>query len=124
MPKSAVDSILDSATTLFAEHGVGGVSLAEIAKRAKISSGLIIYHFKSKDNLRMEEIIVSSGFSGKPLSMLYFTSNDYIVLAVREGGKWLFNPSQQHLVHEGDILMVMATPYGRTRLERLMQGTV
>ena len=51
MSKNAVDSILDSATTLFAQRGVNGVSLAEIAKRAKVSSGLIIYHFKSKDNL-------------------------------------------------------------------------
>ena len=101
----------------------GGLRIVSAMVRPHVESFLDDM-LKSKDNLRMEEIIVSSGFSGKPLSMLYFTSNDYIVLAVREGGKWLFNPSQQHLVHEGDILMVMATPYGRTRLERLMQGTV
>jgi voltage-gated potassium channel len=79
---------------------------------------------KSEDNLRMEEIIVSSGFSGKSLSMLYFASNDYIVLAVRQGGQWVFNPSAQHVVHEGDVLMVMTTPHGRTRLEQLIQGVI
>ncbi len=79
---------------------------------------------KSEDNLRMEEIVVTSGFSGKSLSMLYFASNDYIVLAVRQDGQWVFNPSSQHVVHEGDVLMVMTTPHGRTRLEQLIQGVV
>ena len=79
---------------------------------------------KSDDNLRMEEIIVPAGFSGKPLAMLYFATNDYIVLAVRQGGKWVFNPSSQHIVREGDVLMVMTTPHGRTRLEHLIQGVV
>ncbi|WP_243438897.1 TetR/AcrR family transcriptional regulator [Fundidesulfovibrio soli] len=51
MAKDAVESILTAATSLFAERGVGGVSLLEVAKSAKVSSGLIIYHFKSKDNL-------------------------------------------------------------------------
>ncbi len=79
---------------------------------------------KSDNNLRMEEIIISAGFSGKPLSMLYFASNDYIVLAVRQDRKWVFNPSPQHVVDEGDALMVMTTPHGRTRLEHLIQGVV
>jgi len=79
---------------------------------------------KSDNNLRMEEIIVPAGFSGKQLSMLYFASNDYIVLAVRQGGEWVFNPSSQHVVHDGDVLMVMTTPHGRTRLEQLIQGVV
>ncbi|WP_243312800.1 TetR/AcrR family transcriptional regulator [Fundidesulfovibrio agrisoli] len=51
MVKDTVESILAAATSLFAERGVGGVSLLEVAKSAKVSSGLIIYHFKSKDNL-------------------------------------------------------------------------
>ena len=79
---------------------------------------------KSDDNLRLEEIAISSGFSGKSLAMLYFAANDYIVLAVRQAGLWVFNPSSQHVVHEGDVLMVMTTPHGRTRLEHLIQGVV
>lgn len=51
MSKDAVESILDAATSLFAERGVSEVSLLEVARRAGVSSGLIIYHFKSKDNL-------------------------------------------------------------------------
>lgn len=51
MADQAVDSILTSATSLFAERGADSVSLLEIAKHANVSSGLIIYHFKSKNNL-------------------------------------------------------------------------
>jgi voltage-gated potassium channel len=79
---------------------------------------------KSNENLRMEEIMVSAGFSGKPLSMLYFASNDYIVLAVRQQGNWVFNPPSNHVVYDNDVLMVMATPQGRKRLEQLIEGVI
>jgi len=74
------------------------------------------------DNLRMEEVIVPAGFSGKMLAMLISTSRDYVVLAIRQGSEWVFNPSMQHVVHDGDVLMVMTTPHGRTRMEQLIQG--
>jgi voltage-gated potassium channel len=101
----------------------GGLRLVSAMVRPHVVSFLDDM-IKSDDNLRMEEIIVPSGFSGKPLSMLYFASNDYIVLAVRQKGGWVFNPPSQHVVHEGDVLMVMTTPHGRTRLEHLIQGVV
>ena len=51
MSDQTIDSILAAATTLFAERGASGVSLQEIATRANVAAGTIIYHFKSKDNL-------------------------------------------------------------------------
>jgi len=77
---------------------------------------------RSDDNLRMEEVVVPIGFSGKMLSMLISASRDYVVLAIRQGSEWVFNPSMQHVVHDGDVLMVMTTPHGRTRMEQLIQG--
>ncbi|MGC2458527.1 MAG: potassium channel protein [Gallionellaceae bacterium] len=77
---------------------------------------------KSDDNLRLEEIIVPSGFSGKPLAILNFSSGDYVMLAIQQHEKWVFNPTPQRIAHEGDVLMVMATPQGRMRLEQLIQG--
>jgi voltage-gated potassium channel len=101
----------------------GGLRIVSAMVRPNVVSFLDDM-LKSEDNLRMEEIIVPSGFSGKPLSMLYFSSSDYIVLAVRQNGQWVFNPSSHHIVHENDVLMVMTTPHGRTRLEHLIQGVV
>jgi len=40
---------------------------------------------RSDDNLRMEEVLVPTGFSGKMLSMLISASRDYVVLAIRQG---------------------------------------
>ena len=77
---------------------------------------------KSEDNLRMEEIVVPVGFSGKALSLLNSNSREYVVLAVRQGAHWAFNPPAHHIVHENDVLMVMTTPHGRTRLEQLIEG--
>lgn len=47
-----VEALIRSAAELFAEHGVSGVSLREIATHAGVNHGLIHRHFGSKDNLR------------------------------------------------------------------------
>lgn len=44
-------TVLEAAKTVFAERGFAGASLAMISERAGISSGLILHHFKSKENL-------------------------------------------------------------------------
>lgn len=47
----ARDRILSEAGALFAERGFDGVSVADIASRCRISTGLIYYHFKDKQTL-------------------------------------------------------------------------
>lgn len=46
--------ILESAVRLFAKNGVGGTSLVDIAKAAKVPPPLVSYHFPSKDLLLSE----------------------------------------------------------------------
>jgi AcrR family transcriptional regulator len=46
-----VDRILDAAQTLFAQKGFETTPVSEIATRAEVSPGTVIYYFKSKDNL-------------------------------------------------------------------------
>jgi voltage-gated potassium channel len=77
---------------------------------------------KSNENVRMEEVLVPEEISGKQLSALYYHNKDCVVLAIRHGNHWAFNPAATHIVHGGDILMVMATAEGRMRLEQLVQG--
>jgi AcrR family transcriptional regulator len=48
---SARDKILEAAEMLFAEEGLHGVSMRQIAVAAKVPIGLIGYHFGSKDGL-------------------------------------------------------------------------
>ncbi|MFT4703787.1 MAG: TetR/AcrR family transcriptional regulator [Bradymonadia bacterium] len=50
-PAATRQAILDAATTLFAERGVGRTSLAHIAKLAGVTKSLIHHHFGSKSEL-------------------------------------------------------------------------
>ncbi len=46
--------IRDAAITLFAERGIGAISIREIAAAAGVSGGLVRHHFGSKSGLRAE----------------------------------------------------------------------
>ncbi len=46
-----VKKVINSAYKLFAKHGYERTPVLEIAKNAEVSSGTVIYHFKTKENL-------------------------------------------------------------------------
>jgi voltage-gated potassium channel len=99
----------------------GGLRIVSAMVRPNVVS-FLDEMLKSEDNLRMEEIIVPAGFSGKLLSMLISGSREYVILAIRQGRNWVFNPPVNQVVHENNVLMVMTTPHGRARLEQLISG--
>ncbi|HEY6095502.1 MAG TPA: potassium channel protein [Gallionellaceae bacterium] len=100
----------------------GGLRLVSAMVRPQVVSFLDDM-LKSDDNLRMEEIAVPEGFDSKPLSVINPAGRDFVVLALRHHtDKWLFNPHPDHTLHAGDVMMVMTTPEGRSRLEQLIQG--
>jgi len=75
---------------------------------------------KSEDSLRMEEIVLPEHIEGKKLKMFQPGDHDFVVLALRQSqGSWLLNPKAEHTLHSGDVMMVMTTPAGRSRLEQL-----
>lgn len=45
------EQLLDAATALFAEQGIAATSLAQIAARVGVTSAMIHYYFKSRDQL-------------------------------------------------------------------------
>jgi len=59
--KTSKDKILAVALELFAQNGYQGTSIAQIAKKAKISKGLMYNYFKNKEKLL--EAIVLEGFN-------------------------------------------------------------
>ncbi len=52
--QASMDSILDNAEYLFAEHGYNGVTFAEVAKVANVDTALIRYYFVDKKQLFRE----------------------------------------------------------------------
>jgi voltage-gated potassium channel len=99
----------------------GGLRLVSAMLRPQVVS-FLDEMLKTENNLRMEEFAIPAAFSGKPLEVLNLSSQHYVVLGIRQDQQWIFNPDRQHPMHEDDVLMVMTTPQGRNRLERLMQG--
>jgi len=67
--------------------------------------------------LRVEEVRVPDGAARRPLGEVAPVSRDYIVLAVRSGDTWEFNPSPEHKVQAGSTIVVMAHPEGREALQ-------
>ena len=48
------EKIIRAATRLFAERGLGGVTVREICRAANVNGALVNYHFRSKDGLYRE----------------------------------------------------------------------
>ena len=72
---------------------------------------------KSEENLRVEEIVVPSGFPETPVGELNVKGRDHLVVALREQNEWVFNPDSSHLLRAGTVMVIMATPSGRKAVE-------
>ena len=66
---------------------------------------------------------VPAGFQPLPVIDVVPRSRDYIVMATRERGQWVFNPPDDHMLQPGAAIVLMTNPGARMRLERLLSGT-
>lgn len=77
---------------------------------------------RTDKGLRVEEIAVPPGAREQRVSELAPPDADYVVLAVRREDRWQFNPPADTRAAPGSTIIVMATPEGRRKLERLVAG--
>jgi len=73
---------------------------------------------RTDQGLRVEEIVLPQGGRERRIAELAPADSDYVLLAVRREGRWEFNPTPESTAKPGATLVVMATPAGRTKLER------
>lgn len=99
----------------------GGIRLVASMVRPNVA-GFLDDMMKAEGDLRMEEVVIPGGMDARPLSVLYQGNQDCVVIAMRGQGEWRFNPPADNTMCGGDVLMVMATPTGRARLEQLIQS--
>jgi voltage-gated potassium channel len=97
----------------------GGLRIASAMIRPHVVS-FLDEMLKSEGLLRVEQIVVPSGFPETRLGELKLGGRDYILVALHEEGKWVFNPDDSHRVRSGTALIVMATPEGRKAVEGLL----
>jgi voltage-gated potassium channel len=72
---------------------------------------------RSDKALRVEEILVAARHAGQTLGMIEHRGPDHIVLAIRSGRQWTFNPERDFPLQGGETVVVVATPQGRKALE-------
>jgi voltage-gated potassium channel len=94
----------------------GGLRIASAMIRPHVVT-FLDQMLKSDDNLRVEEIIVPSDFVEKTIGKLDVPDRNHIMLALRDGDRWIFNPETSHILRGGMTLVVMATPEGRRAVE-------
>ena len=109
MRKAGADAIVSPDFT-------GGLRIASAMIRPHVVT-FLDQMLKSDENLRVEELIVPSGFPEKPIGELDVKGRDHIIVALREQNNWVFNPDSSHLLRGGTVVLIMATPAGRKAVE-------
>jgi voltage-gated potassium channel len=120
--KNAEKSRRAGADEIVSPDFTGGLRLVSAMVRPQVVNFLDELQ-KSEDGLRMEEVVLPPNLQGKNLLDLRFGGQDLMVLAIRkQRGQWIFNPPEKHPLQGDEIMMVMTTPDGRNRIEKLLQG--
>jgi voltage-gated potassium channel len=99
----------------------GGMRLASTMVRPHV------VHFfdemlRTERRLRLEEVRLPDGFRPRPLGALPLRGADHVMLAVRDGTEWHFNPPDDFQVRGGHVLIAMTTPHGLGELEAALQS--
>jgi voltage-gated potassium channel len=95
----------------------GGMRIASTMIRPHVVS-FLDEMLRSDNHLRVEEITVPRQFKAANLVDLGLKSRDFVLMAVRARGKWVFNPQDDLAIEAGHSLIVMTTPAGRQDIEK------
>jgi len=102
---------------------IGGLRMASEMVRSTAVSFLDTMLRDKEKNLRVEEMIVSESFAGKPISALNLREYpNILLLAVKTEGDWIYNPSADYMMKLWDTLIFMTTPEERDKLETIFRA--
>ena len=97
----------------------GGMRIASSMLRPVVVS-FLDEMLRTDDKLRVEEIAAKEGFATRALLEAVPPSREYVLLAVRSGASWQFNPPEDFMLEAGNHVIVMTTPEGRHKLEQAL----
>ena len=99
----------------------GGMRIASSMLRPAVVS-FLDEMLRTDDKLRVEEVVVPAAFAQRGLAEAAPANAGYVVLAVRVGSGWQFNPPADFQLQPGHVVVTMATPEGRVALERVLSA--
>lgn len=94
----------------------GGMRLASTMIRPHVVT-FFDEMLRTERKLRLEEVMVPEDFTPRALGTLPLRTADHVVLAVRDGAEWHFNPTDDFQVKPGHVVIAMTTPEGLGELE-------
>jgi len=98
---------------------IGGLRMASEMIRPTVVSFLDIMLRDKDSNLRVEEIALPESLAGKTISELGLEKYaNTLLLAIRTGTNWVYNPPMDCATTQGCILVIMTTPEDRDSLEK------
>ena len=107
--KAGADSVISPDFT-------GGMRIASSMIRPHVVS-FLDEMLRSEHKLRLEEVPVPERFEPRALETLRLRSPNYVLLAVRHNGDFVFNPPNDFMLTPGQHVIAMASPQGRQELE-------
>jgi voltage-gated potassium channel len=115
-PRNAEKTRRAGADEIVSPDFTGGMRLASAMLRPHAVNFMdMMLH--TENNLRVEEIIVPESFRPCLVKELG-QSRDWMLVAIRSGDKWTFNPGAEALVEPGQALISIISPAGRRELEK------
>jgi voltage-gated potassium channel len=97
----------------------GGMRIASAMVRPHVVN-FMDQMLHTDEGLRVEEIVLPVNFPPTPLAGLIQPARDYLLMALHEHDKWVFNPADDHVLTAGTTLILMASPGARSRVEKLL----
>lgn len=94
----------------------GGMRIASAMLRPHVV-GFLDEMLRSDAGLRVEEFVLPPDFPPTPVASLRLRGADYLLIAVRQGDAWVFNPAGETQLAAGQVLIAMAGPTGRRAIE-------
>lgn len=110
MKKAGADAVVSPCA-------IGGLRMASEMVRPTVVSFLDTMLRDTGMNLRVEELSVPESLVGRPISALNLKRCSHaLLLAVRTGDNWVYNPSESYVIAQKNTLVFMTTPEGRDEL--------
>jgi voltage-gated potassium channel len=103
---------------------IGGLRMASEMLRPAVVSFLDVMLRREDEALRIEELAVPAAMVGRKLAALELHRfSKLLLLAVRTGAGWTYNPPRDHVMQAGETLVFMGSPEERVQLEKALAGT-
>ena len=100
---------------------IGGLRMASEMLRPAVVTFLDVMLRREDEALRIEELAVPASMVGRKLAALDLQRfSKLLLLAVRTGQGWTYNPPRDYVMQAGDTLVFMGSPEERRELERLL----